>query len=86
MSTEVSAELYRKYRDQVLSLSTADQRMEGQKMVGVLSDPEIASRLGLSTEQVREIRCLAEMDGIDMSWYPEAEDFKRVRAGRGRQE
>ncbi|MDP2727468.1 MAG: hypothetical protein Q8P59_07970 [Dehalococcoidia bacterium] len=82
MSNAVSAELYRKYKDQVLSLTTAHQRMEGQAMVGTISDRDIARKLGLSEEQVRDIRCLAEMEGIDMDWYPEAEEFKRVRAGR----
>lgn len=82
MSNEVSADLYHKHKDRVLSLSTARQRMEGQTIRPALSDREIAARLGLSEGQVREIRCLAEMDGIDMSWYPEAEEFKRIRAGR----
>lgn len=82
MSSEISAELYKKHQDLVLSLSTARQKMEGQKMVPALTDREIAHKLGLSEEQAREIRCLAEMDGIDMGWYPEAEEFKRVRAGR----
>lgn len=82
MSSEISAELYKKYQDQVLSLSTARQKMEGQKTVPALTDREIAHKLGLSEEQVREIRCLAEMDGIDTGWYAEAEEFKRVRAGR----
>lgn len=85
MSNEVSAELYRKHSEQVLSLTTAHQRMEGQRVVGTFTDREIAQRLGLSEERVREIRCLAEMDGIDMDWFAEAEEFKRVRAGRVRQ-
>ncbi len=84
MSNEVSAELYQKLKDQVLALSTARQRMEGEAMVPALSDRQIAGRLGLTEVQVREIRCLAEMEGIDMAWYPEAEEFKRVRAGRRR--
>ncbi|MDP2662436.1 MAG: hypothetical protein Q8R28_17085 [Dehalococcoidia bacterium] len=84
MSDRVSRELYAEYRGQVLSMSTARQRMQGHSMVGVFSDREIARSLALTEEQVREIRCLAEMDGLELSWYPEAEEFKRKRAGRGK--
>lgn len=84
MSGTVNKELYQEYRDRVLSMSTARQLMKEQTMVDVFSDRQIASRLGLSEEQVREIRCLAEMDAIEMDWYPEAEEFKRTRAGRGK--
>lgn len=84
MPEGIDAELYCKYRDQVLSLSTARQRMEGQTMIGAFSDREIASKLGLKEDQVREIRCMAELDGISLDSYPEAEEFKRQRARRTR--
>lgn len=84
MTSAVSKELYLEYKDRVLHMTTARQTMQGQQMVGVFSDRQIAASLGLSEEQVREIRCLAEMDAIDINWFPEAEAFKQARAGRGK--
>ncbi len=84
MPIPVTRELYLKHKDQVLAMATARQRMEGQKMVGTSTDREIAGRLGLSEDQVREIRCLAEMESIDLNWYPEAEEFKKARASRNK--
>ena len=84
MPSPVSRDLYLKHKDQILAMATARQRMEGQSMVGTFTDREIASRLNLSEDEVREIRGLAEMESIDLSWYPEAEEFKKARAGRSK--
>lgn len=70
-------ELYKKFRDQVLEYSNA---VQGDKPRG-LSDTEIAEKLGLSEDDVREIRCIAEAD-LPLDRWSEAEEFKEKACRR----
>ena len=72
----VTPEMYKKYKDKILGLSNAIQ--EGQRGLSVR---EIADKLGLKLEDVKEILSVAEKD-VPLSWYEDAERFKeeRVRA------
>jgi len=69
-------EMYKKYKEKVLGLSNAIQ--EGERGLSVR---EIADKLGLKLEDVKEILSVAEKD-VPLSWYEDAERFKeeRVRA------
>lgn len=60
----ISPELYRKYRDEVINLSNSIQE---DKKRG-LSVEEIAMKLGLRTEEVREILSIAEKDVPFEEW------------------
>ncbi len=72
----VTPEMYKKYKEKILGLSNAIQ--EGQRGLSVR---EIADKLGLKLEDVKEILSIAEKD-VPLSWYEDAERFKeeRVRA------
>jgi len=72
----VTPEMYKKYKEKVLGLSNAIQ--EGERGLSVR---EIADKLGLKLEDVKEILSVAEKD-VPLSWYEDAERFKeeRVRA------
>ena len=72
----VNPEMYKKYKEKVLGLSNAIQ--EGERGLSVR---EIADKLGLKLEDVKEILSVAEKD-VPLSWYEDAERFKeeRVRA------
>jgi len=72
----VTPEMYKKYKEKILGLSNAIQ--EGQRGLSVR---EIADKLGLKLEDVKEILSVAEKD-VPLSWYEDAERFKeeRVRA------
>lgn len=72
----VAPKMYKKYKDRILGLSNAIQ--DGQRGFSVI---EIADKLGLKLEDVKEILSVAEKD-IPLSWYEDAERFKeeRVRA------
>jgi DNA-directed RNA polymerase sigma subunit (sigma70/sigma32) len=68
--------MYKKYKEEILALSNAIQ--EGERGLSVR---EIADKLGLKLEDVKEILSVAEKD-VPLSWYEDAERFKeeRVRA------
>lgn len=72
----VTPEMYKKYKEKVLGLSNAIQ--EGERGLSVR---EIADKLDLKLEDVKEILSVAEKD-VPLSWYEDAERFKeeRVRA------
>lgn len=72
----VTPEMYKKYKEKILGLSNAIQ--EGQRGLSVI---EMADKLDLKLEDVKEILSIAEKD-VPLSWYEDAERFKeeRVRA------
>ena len=72
----VTPEMYKKYKEKILGLSNAIQ--DGQRGLSVR---EIADKLGLKLEDVKEILSVAEKD-VPLSWYEDAERFKEetVRA------
>ena len=77
----VDPETYRKYRDEVLALSHAQQvdfqeHLPADTTHPALSDREIAERLGLEERLVREIRCVAERDKYPIDEWEEAIRFK----------
>jgi hypothetical protein len=68
----ISPELYQKYKTIVLEYSNAvhDSRRRG------LTSAEIADKIGLAEEEVKEILAVAEKD-LPLSWWPEADEFKK---------
>ena len=78
----ISMKLYHRYKNNVWNLTNARQRYEPGKAHRGLADKEIASRLGLTTEQVTEIRCIAENEKISLVSYLDAEDTKEKRFNR----
>ncbi len=77
----VDPETYKKYKDEVLEMShavqinfqehlPADQRQPG------LSDRQIAEKLGIEEQVVREIRCVAERDKYPLDEFEKAIRFK----------
>lgn len=78
----ISKELYKRYKDKVWQLTNAKQRYEPGKAHRGLSDREIADRLGLSSEEVTEIRCIAENEMISLENYLDAEGIKEKRYRR----
>jgi len=83
MSRIVISDLYQRYGDQVWELTNWRQRWEPDGVQRGLTDAEIAERLGLSTAEVVEIRCVAETDRIPLDDYLGAEEVKERRF-RGR--
>jgi len=75
----VSIDLYNRYREDVWKLTNAKQRFEPGKTNRGLTDKEIASHLGLTVEEVIEIRCIAEIDKIRLKTYLDAEKTKEKR-------
>ena len=75
-------DVYERYSDEVWKLTNARQRLKpGTKNRG-LTDKEIASTLGLTVEEVIEIRCIAESEKIPLEAYLDAEDTKEKRFKR----
>ncbi len=81
----VDPELYARYRDEIVRLSTSHQvdineflpddvRKRG------LSDAEIAERLGLDVRDVTEIRVVAEHDEYGIEEYEASARFKDAAA------
>ena len=78
----VSMDVYERYRDEVWKLTNARQRLKpGTKNRG-LTDKEIASTLGLTVEEVIEIRCIAESEKTPLEAYLNADDTKEKRFRR----
>ena len=77
----VDPELYRKYKDQVLSMSQAIQinyteHLPPEKRQPGFSDRQIAEKLGIEERVVREIRCVAERDYYPVDEWERALEFK----------
>jgi len=81
MEFAVSPELYRKHKDAILQLSLAIQNYDGKNYTPQpLTDEEIAKKLGITVKEVREIRCIAEVDVFPSNIWMEADIFKNERA------
>ena len=81
----VSPEIYQKYKHQVLEMSPAIQYYKGttlQRESSTLTDQEIADRLGLTLDEVTEIRCIAEIDHLPANAWLKAAEWKREKAQR----
>ena len=78
----VSMDLYNRYKDEVWNMTNAKQRLEPGGAHRGLTDKEMASRLGLTVEEVIEIRCIAENEKIRLEAYLDAEDTKEKRFKR----
>jgi DNA-directed RNA polymerase sigma subunit (sigma70/sigma32) len=78
----VSMDLYNRYKEDVWQLTNAKQRLEPGKEHRGLTDREIASRLGLTVEEVVEIRCIAENDNISLEAHLDAENTKEKMFSR----
>ena len=78
----VSMDLYNRYKDDVWNMTNAKQRLEPGGAHRGLADKEMALRLGLTIEEVIEIRCIAENEKIQLEAYLDAEDTKEKRFKR----
>ncbi len=77
----VDPETYKKYKDEILELSHAVQinfqeHLPADKRRPGLSDKQIAEKLGIEENVVREIRCVAERDKYSLDEFEEAIRFK----------
>lgn len=77
----VDPELYRKYKDQVLSMSQAIQINYPEHLPPAMrqpgfSDRQIAEKLGIEERVVREIRCVAEREYYPVDEWERALEFK----------
>lgn len=80
MGKYISPELYEKYKEKVLSMSLSFQNYVGLRHVreeSCLSDAEIARKLGLSREDVTEIRTVAEIDLLPSDTWLKSDEEKR---------
>ena len=80
MGGRISRELYDHYKHQVMELGLAVQTYEGDRLIrdnSCLSDGEIAKRLGLTREQVTDIRCIAEVDLIPPQAWQQSDQWKQ---------
>ena len=75
-------DVYERYKDEVWKLTNAKQRLEPGKKHRGLTDEEIASKIGLTVEEVIEIRCIAENDNISLEAYLDADNTKEKRFKR----
>jgi DNA-directed RNA polymerase sigma subunit (sigma70/sigma32) len=82
MSRFISMDLYKRYKEDVWELTNAKQRFDPGKANRGLTDREIAARLGLTREEVIEIRCIAENDKISLEAHLDAEGTKEMRFNR----
>ena len=72
--------MYNKYKHQVVEMSLAIQYYEGtvaNRDSSSLSDREIAERLGLSADEVTEIRCIAEIDLLPADAWIKSANWKK---------
>ena len=77
----VDPETYEKYKDEILEMSHAVQvnvqeQLPAEKRRPGFSDKQIAEKLGLELQVVREIRCVAERDKDPLDEFEEAIRFK----------
>ena len=81
-STNITPELYDRYKKQVLEMSPAIQYFDGvtvRRENSCLTDQEIADRLGLDVDVVTEIRCIAELDLLPVDAWKQAEAWRKAR-------
>lgn len=79
----ITPELYHRFSRQVFEMSLAIQVYRGTTQIREshsLTDAEIAERLGLSREEVAEIRSVAEIDLLPEDEWWRADTFKTRRA------
>ena len=67
MSYYIDPEVYKKYKKQILEMSQSVQinyaeNIPPEKRMPGFSDEQIGEKLGLDSNVVREIRCVAERD------------------------
>jgi DNA-directed RNA polymerase specialized sigma subunit len=79
MALVISPELYRRFKDEILSYTNSRQRYESGQPSKGLSDSEIAKKLGITLEEAVELRCIAELDIIETSRFFEADGWKQDR-------
>jgi hypothetical protein len=77
----VDPETYKKYKDEILELSHAVQvnfqeHLPADKRQPGFTDQQIADKLGIDVQVVREIRCVAERDKYSLDEFEEAIRFK----------
>lgn len=77
----VDPEMYRKYKDQVLSMSQSIQintpeHLPPDKRQPGFSDRQIAEKIGIEERVVREIRCVAEREYYPVDEWERALEFK----------
>lgn len=80
MAKYVSPEIYNKYKQQVLDMSLAMQNyvgIEQQRITSCLTDAEIAVKLSLPVEDVREILMIAQNDLHSADAWMESDKEKR---------
>ena len=85
MDRYISPDLYSKFKQQVLDMSLAVQYyigLEQQRESSCLSDEEIGQRLGLSADEVTEIRTIAENDLLPANAWMESDQEKRRKCER----
>lgn len=85
MAKFVSPELYNKYKQQVLDMSLAVQNyigIEQQRDSSCLTDKEIAQKLGLKVDDVREIRTIAQNDLHTADAWIESDREKRRKCAK----
>lgn len=70
----VTVEKYQCCKDVILANSTALQLRENDRLAAGLSDEELASKLGLSLWEVREIRAIAKRDANALDDWRRAEE------------
>jgi DNA-directed RNA polymerase specialized sigma subunit len=84
VTKSVSPDLYEKYKQVILEMSPAIQEYRRTTMIrqnSCLSDLEIAERLGLSVEEVAEIRCIAEVDLVPLERWIDSDNWKQAKTG-----
>ena len=74
-------ETYKKYKDEVIGLSNSlqvdiNEHLPAEQRRGGLSDAQIAERMGLEEQVVREIRVVAERDFYPIDEWQKAIAFK----------
>ncbi len=70
----VTVENYRRCKDVILANSTALQIRENGRPVAGLGDEELASQLGLTLWEVREIRAIAKRDAGSLADWRYADE------------
>ena len=77
----IDPDIYHKYKDEILALTNAvqvdiNEFLPEETRKRGLSDREIAEKLGLDEEEVREIRCVAERQSYPLEEFDNAIKFK----------
>ncbi len=75
----VDVETYRRCKDLILANSTALQIREDDQLVGGLNDEELASQLGLTPWEVREIRAIAKRDAASLADWRNADERMQLK-------